>query len=201
MDFVTWNKDYCYAYWNSNGKGGVYSRVHLAPNTGCTKPRTIIHEILHGIGFMHIQKRPDRDRYIRINWNNIRPSAFEEFKTIDGDTFGIPYDCGSVMHYSKDAFSSNGGDTITSIHPNCKLPIADEWVNVRPMMSAGDIEAIKIQYCPSSSEPSYEHNYYEYYPNYQETYEYYPNYQETYEYYPDYNPFEYFNFNYHFDFK
>ena len=128
MDFVTWNKDYCYCEWKSNGQGSVYSRVHLNPGTGCTQ-------------------------------------------------------------------------TMTSIHPNCKLPLADEWVNVRPMMSAGDIEAIKIQYCPSSSEPSYENNDHEYYPNYQETYEYYPNYQETYEYYPDYNPFEYFDFNYHFDFK
>lgn len=34
---------------------------------------TVIHEMMHGLGFFHEQNRSDRDDYVYINWNNVRP--------------------------------------------------------------------------------------------------------------------------------
>lgn len=34
----------------------------------------IIHELFHALGREHEHSRKDRNKYVRINWNNIRPS-------------------------------------------------------------------------------------------------------------------------------
>lgn len=80
--------------------------------TGCAKG-SIIHEILHALGIMHEQVRPDRDEYVTINFENIDDSAVFNFEMSDlVDSLGTEYDYGSVMHYGTHSFSSNGGATI-----------------------------------------------------------------------------------------
>ena len=66
-----------------------------------------------------------RDQYVRINWENIRPGKevnFERRNPSDVLLYG-DYDYGSVMHYSRCGFHSNGWETITPIVSVCKVTL------------------------------------------------------------------------------
>ena len=81
----------------------------------CFAFSTIVHELGHVIGFFHEVSRPDRDEYITVHTENIRPQwlhAFHKMDTKDVKDLGVPYDYHSVMHYEKYTFTKNNGPTI-----------------------------------------------------------------------------------------
>jgi hypothetical protein len=39
---------------------------------GCVTLPTVIHELMHVVGFGHEQERPDQSRYITVNYTNIK---------------------------------------------------------------------------------------------------------------------------------
>ncbi|XP_055334333.1 zinc metalloproteinase nas-12-like [Paramacrobiotus metropolitanus] len=70
----------------------------------CMHVNIIIHEIMHALGFSHEHQRPDRDRYVHINTNNIKPDGIiqQQFQILPGmETYNVPYDIHSVMHYNE----------------------------------------------------------------------------------------------------
>lgn len=103
------------------GRRGGPQRIRLQPHaieSGCFRFFTIIHELIHALGFHHMQNSYDRDNFIRVNWENVRPesvSSFDMRPNTDISHFSVPYDIGSVMHYSQSAFSANGQATMTPI--------------------------------------------------------------------------------------
>ncbi|XP_023309087.2 hatching enzyme 1.2-like [Lucilia cuprina] len=128
--------------WSSVGRVGGKQEVNLQ-SPGClTKPGTAIHELMHALGFLHEQNREERDSYVSIQYENIQPNAVSNFdraaKTI---AFGVPYDYGSVMHYSANAFSTNGRPTIipTQNMGNTKMGQRDGF-------SASDVEKLNKMY-------------------------------------------------------
>uniref|UniRef100_A0AAG5DNC3 Metalloendopeptidase n=1 Tax=Anopheles atroparvus TaxID=41427 RepID=A0AAG5DNC3_ANOAO len=110
--------------------------------SGCFVHGTIVHELIHALGFYHMQSATDRDNWISIQWQNIEPGREGNFQSYGTDrilNYGVAYDYGSVMHYGERAFSTNGLPTI--------VPRADGVViGQRVAMSSGDIQRIRNMY-------------------------------------------------------
>ena len=90
---------------------------------GCLRGHsTAVHEFMHALGFHHEQNRPDRDQYVIIHEEIIKPKKEHNFKKAKrSDTLGQPYDYYSIMHYKKDAFSKNGKMTIEPKQPGASI--------------------------------------------------------------------------------
>ena len=68
------------------------------------KKGAIMHELMHALGFHHEHNRWDRDKHIKVNWlceriyKNIHNFQKRPLK-LATETYGLPYDLSSVMHY------------------------------------------------------------------------------------------------------
>ncbi|XP_063225428.1 zinc metalloproteinase nas-14-like [Bacillus rossius redtenbacheri] len=108
----------------------------------------IQHELLHALGLMHEQARPDRDGHVRVLWENIHPDYKSDFEKAPEEyvsTYGVPYDYASIMHYPNNAFSKNKKNTIIAKdNPNLQL-------GQRNSPTEKDLEKVRRMYnCASS---------------------------------------------------
>uniref|UniRef100_A0A3Q3ATY6 Metalloendopeptidase n=1 Tax=Kryptolebias marmoratus TaxID=37003 RepID=A0A3Q3ATY6_KRYMA len=117
--------------------GGQY--IYLEKNQ-CLYHSTVQHEILHALGFHHEQILSDRDQYVNILFQNIKPEQAYNFRKKQTNNLGTPYDFNSVMHYHKYAFSINGKPTIVD-----KNNYYYEW-GYAHQMSANDIARVNRLY-------------------------------------------------------
>ncbi|XP_068628628.1 uncharacterized protein [Battus philenor] len=114
---------------------------------GCFRHGTIVHELLHTLGFYHMQSSPDRDDYIDVMWENILKPArhnFRKYNMFAVSDFGVGYDYESVLHYSKKAFSSNGQDTLVPKEKGVEI-------GQRIGLSDKDTQKLNKMYCDSDS--------------------------------------------------
>ncbi|KAM9495328.1 low choriolytic enzyme-like [Clarias gariepinus] len=127
----------CHSYLGRIGGKQVLSLERNA----CVYFKTIQHELLHALGFNHEQKRSDRDKHVKILYENIKPGKEHNFKKINTNNLNTPYDYNSVMHYSRCAFSKNSKPTI--------VPIPNENVSIgrAEKMSKNDILRVNRLYC------------------------------------------------------
>ncbi|XP_041974025.1 zinc metalloproteinase nas-7-like [Aricia agestis] len=133
-------------YSTTHDEGEEHQVLNLA--RGCFKHGTVVHEMLHTIGFYHMQSTYDRDDFVEIVWKNIRAGTEHNFAKYTSDTvtdFGVPYDYGSVMHYPETAFSKNGEKTIIPTQENVKI-------GQRNGLSESDIIKLNKMYCEVSKE-------------------------------------------------
>lgn len=129
--------------WSSVGKIGGKQVVNLQSSSCLQTIGTPLHELLHAVGFMHEQNREERDGFVTIRNKNIESGMeknFEKAQKGAATAFGVPYDYGSVMHYSSVAFSKNGQPTIEAKQKT------SERMGQRDGFSKSDLEKIKKMY-------------------------------------------------------
>ncbi|CAG2118933.1 unnamed protein product [Medioppia subpectinata] len=115
---------------------------------GCYFSGTIVHELMHTVGFYHEQNRSDRDDYITIHWQNINELYNEEFKKLRPEENQIltPFDYNSIMLYGPLSFSKDGQSmTMQPKHEGFTM----KEVYDKPGLTAMDAKAINLLYkCP-----------------------------------------------------
>jgi len=94
---------------NFGGCSSIVGRVvskgyqKLSLGKSCKTFLIVMHELMHTLGFLHEQSRPDRDDYITVLYENIKPgkySAFRKYEQYEVDSFNSPFDIDSVMMYN-----------------------------------------------------------------------------------------------------
>ncbi|KAJ8383579.1 hypothetical protein AAFF_G00219590 [Aldrovandia affinis] len=156
IDFKPWAGETNYI---SVFKGsGCYSSVGnrhvgkqgLSIGSNCDRIATIEHEFLHALGFWHEQSRSDRDDYVHIVWDEITEGKEHNFNTYDdtlSSALNVPYDYGSMMHYSKTAFNKASAPTIVT-----KIPEFMDVIGQRMEFSDSDLLKLNRLYnCTTSS--------------------------------------------------
>jgi hypothetical protein len=127
------------------GRIGRMQRITLAnPKFGghCMFRGIIIHEVLHALGFWHMQSAIERDRFVRINFENILSGREHNFQTRDSSLFNTPYDIQSILHYGATYFSRNGLPTIEPVDKSIPLSLMGQRVG----MTEGDIRRLNTLY-------------------------------------------------------
>lgn len=113
--------DNCWSYMGRVGGGQVIN----IPSPNCTSIEIIKHLILHATGALHEHNRPDRDKFVKILYDNIKPGMagnfakrkWEYLDELNGvESFGTPYDAQSILHYPANAHGINGNITIQPLH-------------------------------------------------------------------------------------
>ncbi|XP_048582035.1 zinc metalloproteinase nas-14 [Nematostella vectensis] len=141
--YVRFIKDVgCWSYVGKIGFSDGYQSLSLGE--GCTTSvGTMLHEMMHAVGFFHAQSRSDRNNYVEIMWENIQDGKehnFNKYNKFDIDELSLPYDIESVMHYGNTYFSKNGKPTLQRIG-NPSYPLGQ-----RNGFSANDIEQLNRLY-------------------------------------------------------
>lgn len=106
---------HCYSEVGKMGGGQIINLERPGPwGGGCVIHGTVVHEMMHTIGFYHQQSATDRDDYINVYLDNVSEKEKNNFDKYGDNiitSFGYDYDYKSVLHYSERAFSKNGEKT------------------------------------------------------------------------------------------
>ncbi|KAG8192042.1 hypothetical protein JTE90_025308 [Oedothorax gibbosus] len=124
------------------GRRGGKQELTLAPP--CDRVTTVMHEFMHALGFWHEQSRTDRDDYVSIRWENIKPGDEHNFLKYNLDVvqfLGEGYDYSSLMHYGDRYFSKNEMPTIVP-----KRPVGKYGIGQKIGFSRTDIRKINKLY-------------------------------------------------------
>merc|ERR1719239_2131824 len=134
----------------------------------------LVHELLHVLGLVHTQKRPDRDQTITVRFDNIKPNPHPIYPWFDYnkyqfyqchhcETYGTEYDCMSIMHYQSCSMSreqnrclAEEGKEYATMEPvdeNSKCNTAALF-SPKNWLTESDVTLINAMYCENQPIPS-----------------------------------------------
>lgn len=136
-------EDGCWADVGYMGDSGDV--LNLGP--GCEVKGIAIHELGHVLGMDHEQSRPDRDKYIKIVYDNIKPGMEDQFDLNPEAYTKEPYDYLSIMHYGQYTFSRNRGQ-LPTIEALPSSGMATSVLGQAMGLSELDQRQLRDMYCP-----------------------------------------------------
>ncbi|XP_061433549.1 uncharacterized protein LOC133359160 isoform X3 [Lethenteron reissneri] len=124
--------------WSFLGKKGGAQSVSLEP--GKVDRGTVLHELMHALGFHHEHCRSDRDDHVHIHEDNIKESDLCQFKRLELSErdYGLPYDYISITHNSRHASSIDG------VSPTI-VPVQDKKTPIGQRDFLSPLDVLKIQ--------------------------------------------------------
>jgi hypothetical protein len=127
------------------GRQGGLQPIRLSDDH-CPPP-AIMHEMLHALGFVHEQMRPDRDNYVEILWDNIDPKAWPQYDMAPDALIArplqdTPFDYQSIMLYRTDEFAAHPGSP--TMRSKTDSPIAPSATGLSPQ----DLQSLLKIYHP-----------------------------------------------------
>ncbi|CEF70612.1 Astacin-like metalloendopeptidase [Strongyloides ratti] len=123
--------------------GKIWQRISIGDD--CNEKGRIQHETLHALGIDHEHSRYDRHNFIYLIEKNVADEYKHNFlvvSEINSNTFNIPYDYGSIMHYDMYSFSKNGNPTMIPKDELYKTTIGHVH-----SFSFNDIKTVNLYYC------------------------------------------------------
>uniref|UniRef100_A0A1I7U8M7 Zinc metalloproteinase n=1 Tax=Caenorhabditis tropicalis TaxID=1561998 RepID=A0A1I7U8M7_9PELO len=113
------NDDGC---WSTVGRDASQGKQVVSIGDGCEHFGVTSHELAHALGIFHEQSRYDRDDSVTFNPRVVEKDLLFNFAKISPrqmSTYGLPYDIGSVMHYTPTEFSNFASiPTLTAVDTN-----------------------------------------------------------------------------------
>jgi hypothetical protein len=83
-------------------KKGARAEINITAFWWRQQEWMIVHELGHVLGFHHEHQRWDRDEYIKVHYENIKPGRSSDYDMIPRTNWIVsstPYDYRSIMHY------------------------------------------------------------------------------------------------------
>ncbi|CAG0921109.1 unnamed protein product, partial [Notodromas monacha] len=146
--------------WSYVGMSTSSSQQLNLQSSGCWLKGTVIHEILHAVGFLHEHQRFDRDDFITVYDPNIDPGSTGQFSKVSlsiSNNVNSPYDIDSIMHYGSYSFGQRSGNSLLQtifVKNDSNRLITEPYA--RPYLSPVDAAEINTVYSSTCTNISVE---------------------------------------------